>query len=717
MAFVNIDDTKKYLTTPDGKPFYMIGTNYEGYYDRAWRMWDDGKFDLALITRDFRKMAAAQLNVVRLFVSTSLEADVRANNFDKLDRVLQIAAENKLMVMLTFNDAHRLDLAFVAGIDAKIAHRYQDDPVIMGWDLENEPRFYNIAAAVYPQANPAPIQTNILVDHYGAQISQQEALTLQSQGRIPRHLNPQHAFYYINALQYFVAFAGDANQWISRSGKNLVDYMYSTASARWHKLIEVLNGTMAAWLAVRQTPVRNADPNHLTTVGYNWLYLAALAANRTLDFQQYHKYGVASLSATNRTFQDLAGMQTAFPNHPIILGEFGYSNFTTSNPATAKPVSDHVTALFESAVLAHMRAKGFAGALKWMLNDVDTNANPYEANFGIYGMGDNAKAIRDLLARFNAEWPAPPVEGEIKVVRDPVGLAMRLDVGNRVMLSGGVFQDEAYSWQPENIAHCFLTVEEDKLVIEAQGKGRLTVDPWDVISTWDRERGAILSRELNNQFVEQATFSPDTPVSWQLVPGVSYQISMSPAPEPPPGPDPEIIPNPGEHVVLLPGSNQLQVALPYIRKFAPDISFAPDRVSGRWAYVTVIASESQISEAVLETFRAGGAQIVDRISDGSGDGSSDTATILSTLVSRNQRFLSSDLLNPPTDPPTDPGTTPPPEEVQVYTVEPGDSLSAIARKFYGQSSLWTLIFEANQDILDSPSNIRPGMQLKIPPKP
>jgi nucleoid-associated protein YgaU len=59
----------------------------------------------------------------------------------------------------------------------------------------------------------------------------------------------------------------------------------------------------------------------------------------------------------------------------------------------------------------------------------------------------------------------------------------------------------------------------------------------------------------------------------------------------------------------------------------------------------------------------------------------------------------------------------PPPDAETYTVQPGDSLSKIALRFYGKASLWPRIFEANRDVLDSPSLIRPGMVLKIPPKP
>lgn len=51
---------------------------------------------------------------------------------------------------------------------------------------------------------------------------------------------------------------------------------------------------------------------------------------------------------------------------------------------------------------------------------------------------------------------------------------------------------------------------------------------------------------------------------------------------------------------------------------------------------------------------------------------------------------------------------------QTYTVESGDTLSAIAERFYGDPNQWPRIFEANGDQLDNPDLIQPGQVLRIP---
>jgi len=51
---------------------------------------------------------------------------------------------------------------------------------------------------------------------------------------------------------------------------------------------------------------------------------------------------------------------------------------------------------------------------------------------------------------------------------------------------------------------------------------------------------------------------------------------------------------------------------------------------------------------------------------------------------------------------------------RTYTVKPGDTLSKIAKEFYGSANEYNKIFEANKDQLSSPDRINVGQELKIP---
>ena len=50
----------------------------------------------------------------------------------------------------------------------------------------------------------------------------------------------------------------------------------------------------------------------------------------------------------------------------------------------------------------------------------------------------------------------------------------------------------------------------------------------------------------------------------------------------------------------------------------------------------------------------------------------------------------------------------------TYLVQPGDSLGALAMKFYGNPQLFHPIFDANRQVLATPGSLRAGQELLIP---
>lgn len=49
-----------------------------------------------------------------------------------------------------------------------------------------------------------------------------------------------------------------------------------------------------------------------------------------------------------------------------------------------------------------------------------------------------------------------------------------------------------------------------------------------------------------------------------------------------------------------------------------------------------------------------------------------------------------------------------------YTIKSGDSLSKIARQFYGNANDWQKIYDANKDTIKDPNMIYPGQKIIIP---
>ncbi len=51
-----------------------------------------------------------------------------------------------------------------------------------------------------------------------------------------------------------------------------------------------------------------------------------------------------------------------------------------------------------------------------------------------------------------------------------------------------------------------------------------------------------------------------------------------------------------------------------------------------------------------------------------------------------------------------------------HTVAAGETLGAISKRYYGTTTRWKAILEANSDQLDKPEKLRAGMTIHIPPK-
>jgi len=59
-------------------------------------------------------------------------------------------------------------------------------------------------------------------------------------------------------------------------------------------------------------------------------------------------------------------------------------------------------------------------------------------------------------------------------------------------------------------------------------------------------------------------------------------------------------------------------------------------------------------------------------------------------------------------------STAPAPSGRSYTVVKGDSLSKIAKQFYGDAQKWPKMYEANRDEIKNPDLIYPGQTFTIP---
>jgi nucleoid-associated protein YgaU len=61
-----------------------------------------------------------------------------------------------------------------------------------------------------------------------------------------------------------------------------------------------------------------------------------------------------------------------------------------------------------------------------------------------------------------------------------------------------------------------------------------------------------------------------------------------------------------------------------------------------------------------------------------------------------------------------PPPTPVEEKVEYYVIEKGDTLSKIAKRYYGDANKYPVIFTANREVIRDPNLIFPGQKIRIP---
>ena len=54
------------------------------------------------------------------------------------------------------------------------------------------------------------------------------------------------------------------------------------------------------------------------------------------------------------------------------------------------------------------------------------------------------------------------------------------------------------------------------------------------------------------------------------------------------------------------------------------------------------------------------------------------------------------------------------QKVEFYTIQSGDTLSKIAKEYYGNAMDYPKIFEANREVIEDPDLIYPGQKIRIP---
>ncbi|MEJ5197645.1 MAG: hypothetical protein WHX53_01865, partial [Anaerolineae bacterium] len=364
------------LLRPDGRPFFAVIVNYVGHADRAWAQFMPGRFDPDLIENDFRLARQTGANTIRTFVAAPLQNEFTRGDWSKLDALVDAARRADVFLLLTLADYGPTYLQSMAAHARLIAEHFRGDPTILGYDLYNEPRFYNLALLHYPQ--PVPLLATDLAAFYPPKQSPADALTwARGEGRVPAWVSDADAIRYAHAYTVYKDFLSAASAWANARNlaATVVDFMRAPEAEPWRPFLDVLDATLDAWLAPQLAAIREADPGRLITVGWSDPALAGLPANAQLDFLSLHRFPPAAPRWLDYHLRMAGALIGAFPGKPVLLTEFGYAT-NDLDPALA--------AIYESIGWLRAFELGLAGAGKWALWDLPPGPNPRERSFGLY---------------------------------------------------------------------------------------------------------------------------------------------------------------------------------------------------------------------------------------------------------------------------------------------------------------------------------------------
>jgi len=386
-GFLRRSEDGKHFLYPDGRRFFMVGCNYLGSFDRKCYIGGD-LFDVRRMEDDFGKARDAGVNILRFWLH-GLERDPR-----KVQAVKELARQYGVYLLLHLGPPASSSEKIVAGILPAV-RAFKDEPMVLGYDLINEP-YLGTVGAITHQGAKSPILQLKPYETFAGQFSKKwvdENVTHRpAWPQMHKWLGDEDARHLYAAYSLWNRYQARFRIGSYSTFPGIVDRL--PVSDTWQKFLRAVDDTFATWIKFQVDAIRSEDRNHLITVGYNTV-LSCLPANRKLDFVSQHVYErPASYDHVMRNATTLDRLARVWPDQPITLGEFGYSNGIRTDRGyldlDTSSVGEMIHYLY---ALSH----GHDGCMKWSLTDwpiaVMRHNAPwiqgrdkriYESRFGLY---------------------------------------------------------------------------------------------------------------------------------------------------------------------------------------------------------------------------------------------------------------------------------------------------------------------------------------------
>lgn len=383
VGFIKRSDDGKHLVYPDGKRFFLTGCNYHRSLDMLF--WNNDTFDVTAFEDDFRKMRDAGMNAVRIAAADAIYDDP-----EKVEALKECARKYGvyLMISVRWGTEDRTSEDLISNA-AKIAQLFKDEPMVFGYDLQNEPSITEVGSIIY-NGEKSPVLKLKPYEKYAGKFNK-EAVDKRLETMPPQYgkLDKDDMKNLAALNELWGKAVEHVNRGAATTYPGLIDKLQ--VPEEWKELFTAVNETFDLWIKLQIEAIRKHDKNHLITVGYNQVF-SCLPTNEQLDFVSIHVYDnppiYENVMTNMTTFDRLAKV---WPNKPITLGEFGYSNGIVIPDGSYLDL--YSSAVTEMISFLYPLAHDYEGSKKWMLTDWhwtplnwgrDWATKVYESRFGFY---------------------------------------------------------------------------------------------------------------------------------------------------------------------------------------------------------------------------------------------------------------------------------------------------------------------------------------------
>ena len=271
---------------------------------------------------------------------------------------------------------------------------------------------------MYPNDQKPPLLSRKLLERYGEQAANHFIVAFRASDEglrgplaIPERFSEDEAYVYHNNWIMSYKLSLEATDWAKKKGRSDLEFFSSPEAARWRPFLEALDTTFKVWMEPRIEAIRKGNPAAVITMGHHDPLIAALPSNKLLDVISLHRYVPPGPDGLADQRRQLTSLRTMYPDKPVLLGEFGHR---------VTEIGEDVAAIEESSTWLQLLEDGFAGGLKWQLNDTrdgtDTmgmfrmDGSPRPIVFAVSQIAQlaNAADAGTRLAECSPGRPSPP---------------------------------------------------------------------------------------------------------------------------------------------------------------------------------------------------------------------------------------------------------------------------------------------------------------------